>query len=309
MRLFICHASEDKEDFVEPLAASLEKVYDVWLDTRELTLGDSLLGKISEGLNSSDFGVVVLSPHFFRKKWPRAELDGLFALETSTRKVILPIWKDVTEDDVRQFSAILAGRYAVRASDGMVKVVEEIRLAVDTSARQRQLTNLQSASDRFKGLDETLTEHKQSAALLGAAEGAQLLRGAIDALFAGITTTLSELSATSGVLKFQFFRGDSVTFRAQGNFGINLHLHVRSLSTNAATSARFVLTIFKESDPFETEFEIVSKEEFEPAFRQEKQVVWKAEGGNRTLSTEELGGHALDVFRAAIEKSGKAREQ
>src|SRR5260370_34096642 len=101
MRLVISHASEDKDDFVRPLAERLRQVFDVWFDEYELTLGDRLLAKITEGLRSCDFGVVVLSPAFFAKKWPQAELDGLFALEEPTKKVILPIWKDVTEEDVR----------------------------------------------------------------------------------------------------------------------------------------------------------------------------------------------------------------
>src|ERR1043166_4069130 len=109
MFLFICHASEDQEDFVRPLAEALRKEYEnVWYSEYELTLGDSLLQKIDQGLASCDFGVVVLSKPFFEKRWPRAELDGLFARETRARKVILPIWKDITEDEVKARSPILA---------------------------------------------------------------------------------------------------------------------------------------------------------------------------------------------------------
>jgi hypothetical protein len=44
---------------------------------------------------------VVLSKAFFtKKKWAESELGGLFALETATRKIILPIWKDVTEAEI-----------------------------------------------------------------------------------------------------------------------------------------------------------------------------------------------------------------
>jgi TIR domain-containing protein len=76
MMLFICHASEDKDDFVAPLAAELSKKYEVWYDDYELTLGDSLPEKIDDGLQQCDFGVVVLSKAFFaKKKWGRKELD------------------------------------------------------------------------------------------------------------------------------------------------------------------------------------------------------------------------------------------
>src|ERR1700722_2831578 len=108
MRFFIRRGSEDKADLVRPLAEALRQKYEVWYDEYELTVGDSLLGKINEGLASCDYGVVVLSPSFFAKKWPQAELDGLFALETTTRKIILPVWKDVAFEDVKKFSPVLA---------------------------------------------------------------------------------------------------------------------------------------------------------------------------------------------------------
>jgi hypothetical protein len=88
MLLFVCHASEDRDDFVRPLAEELGKEYEVWYSEYELTLGDSLLQKIDQGLVACDFGIVVLSKAFFEKRWPRAELDGLFGRETRSRKLI-----------------------------------------------------------------------------------------------------------------------------------------------------------------------------------------------------------------------------
>jgi len=83
----------------------LRDFFEVWYDKFQLTLGDDLLQKITEGLLTSDFGVVVLSKAFFaKKKWAENELGGLFALETATRKIILPVWKDVTAADVRAYS-------------------------------------------------------------------------------------------------------------------------------------------------------------------------------------------------------------
>jgi hypothetical protein len=131
MMLFICHASEDRDDFVRPLAEALSKEYEkIWYSEYELTLGDRLLEKIDQGLATCDFGIVVLSKSFFEKKWPRAELDGLFARETLSRKMILPIWKDITESEVKVYSPILASRLAVSPTAGLPKVLEEIGRAV-----------------------------------------------------------------------------------------------------------------------------------------------------------------------------------
>ena len=125
--LFVSHASEDKVVFVRPLAERLQKEgIAVWYDEWELTLGDRLLRKINEGLSNSRYGIVVLSKAFFAKEWPQKELDGLDALEVEGRKVILPIWHEVSQEDVGRFSPILAGRVAARSSEGIDLVVSKI---------------------------------------------------------------------------------------------------------------------------------------------------------------------------------------
>jgi hypothetical protein len=129
--VFISHASEDKESFVHPLAQELTSIgVRVWYDKFTLKLGDSLREKIDYGLRYSRFGVVVLSPYFFSKDWPKKELDGLVAMEVGGRKVILPVWHNVTRDDVAKYSPILAGRLAVSTSSGLANVVSEIRRAI-----------------------------------------------------------------------------------------------------------------------------------------------------------------------------------
>ena len=80
--VFICHASEDKDDLVRPLAKALQaQDLKVWYDEFSLTLGDSLRRTIDLGLATSKYGIIVLSPDFFAKEWPQWELDGLCARE------------------------------------------------------------------------------------------------------------------------------------------------------------------------------------------------------------------------------------
>jgi len=125
--VFISHASEDKEQFVQALADRLVKAdVRVWLDTFVLRLGDSLRRSIERGLSSSRFGVVVLSPRFFAKEWPQKELDGMAAMEVDGRKVILPVWHEVGVNEVRAYSPILADRVAIRSDKGLDAVAQEI---------------------------------------------------------------------------------------------------------------------------------------------------------------------------------------
>jgi hypothetical protein len=49
--VFICHASEDKEDFVRPFAEALRSNHvEVWYDDFTLNVGDSLREAIDRGL-------------------------------------------------------------------------------------------------------------------------------------------------------------------------------------------------------------------------------------------------------------------
>ena len=121
--VFVCHAFDDKEDVVRPLAHALrDENLAVWYDEFELKIGDVLRRKIDEGLIRSRFGVVVLSPAFFAKGWRQYELDGLVTMEvTSDRQVILPVWHNVTQADVMGYSPTLASKLARSTDDRSVE--------------------------------------------------------------------------------------------------------------------------------------------------------------------------------------------
>ena len=129
--VFISHASEDKGPFVNDLANELQSIgLSVWYDDFTLTIGDSLRRSIDKGLARSRFGVVVLSPAFFEKEWPKRELDGLVALETGDRKVILPVWHTVDIAYVRRYSPTLADRLGISSERGVKDVAAAILQAV-----------------------------------------------------------------------------------------------------------------------------------------------------------------------------------
>jgi hypothetical protein len=128
--VFISHASEDKP-FVRELANALQqKGLRVWYDELTLKVGDSLREEIDRGLANSRFGIVVLSPNFFGKEWAKLELDGLLARQIAGQKVILPVWHNLTADQVRQYSPSLAGRLAVSSAQGLDHVVAELVRAI-----------------------------------------------------------------------------------------------------------------------------------------------------------------------------------
>lgn len=141
--VFICHASEDKEDFARPLAEGLQaRGLNVWFDEFTLTVGDSLRRSIDRGLAHSKFGVVVVSPNFLGKEWPQRELDGLVAREVAGVKVILPIWHQITAEEIRSYSPTLADRVATSSSKGVGRVIEDLLRAMRPNTQQPAQTTV-----------------------------------------------------------------------------------------------------------------------------------------------------------------------
>lgn len=128
MKLFICHASEDKSVIARPLAEKLRNHgLEVWYDEYSLKVGDSLRREIERGLKECAFGIVILSPNFFAKEWPQRELDALTARETAERiNLILPVWHQIDKRDVFKYSPILADKIAVETANGIDFVVKKI---------------------------------------------------------------------------------------------------------------------------------------------------------------------------------------
>lgn len=111
---FISHATEDKDDLVRPLAGMLKEYgFRIWYDEFELEIGDSLRESIDQGLVNSRYGIVILSQKFLDKNWTKYELNSLVAKEIEGEKVILPIWHNVSKEQVLKYSPMLADKLAL----------------------------------------------------------------------------------------------------------------------------------------------------------------------------------------------------
>lgn len=133
--VFICHASEDKDGLVRDLAHSLRgEGLTVWYDEFEMQIGDSLRRKIDAGIATCRFGLVVFSPAFFAKNWSQYELDGLVSREMTGKQIILPLWHQISKDEVIAQSPSLADKVAIRTSDF---TVDEIAAEIAEVVRGR----------------------------------------------------------------------------------------------------------------------------------------------------------------------------
>ena len=95
-KVFVSHASEDKERFVLEFATKLrEQGVDAWLDKWEMLPGDSLIDKIfEEGLKEADAVIIVLSDYSVDKPWVREELNLSIINKLSKGTKIIPIVLD-----------------------------------------------------------------------------------------------------------------------------------------------------------------------------------------------------------------------
>lgn len=123
--VFISHASEDKTDFVEPLARALQaENIATWYDTDQIGWGHSIRQSIDKGLLNSRFCLVILSPNFLKKYWTNYELNGIFQKDASAEaSIILPIWHKVTRDEIQKANLTLTDMLALNSA---VHSIEEI---------------------------------------------------------------------------------------------------------------------------------------------------------------------------------------
>jgi hypothetical protein len=91
-RVFVSHTSKDKP-FVRKLVEALKgRNLNVWLDERELQVGDSIVAGVSQGLKNADYLVAVLSKASIGSRWVQAELNATLMEELSGKGVtVLPV--------------------------------------------------------------------------------------------------------------------------------------------------------------------------------------------------------------------------
>ncbi len=126
---FISHDSRDKDDLVRQLAHELSKLMcPVWYDEFSLNVGDSLRSSIEAGLKETRKCVVVLSPSFLSNDgWGKAEFDSVYTREILEKdNVILPVWHNVSVEEVYQYSPRLADKVGLNSDLGVEELAKKL---------------------------------------------------------------------------------------------------------------------------------------------------------------------------------------
>lgn len=95
----------------------------VWYAEFSLEPGANLSRSIDKGLAGSKFGLVIVSKAFISKKWPERELQGLVANQIAGQTLIIPIWLDVSQQEVLDYSPPLVSLSKRTSPEGRVRCV------------------------------------------------------------------------------------------------------------------------------------------------------------------------------------------
>jgi hypothetical protein len=128
-KAFICHDNRDKQAVAEPIAVGLQRLLcPVWYDEFSLGIGDSLRESIEKGIREAHKCILILSPQFFSNGgWTKAEFDSIYMKEiVEQKRVILPIWHNVTKQQVYDYSPRLADRVAIRTTTPIDAIVKRL---------------------------------------------------------------------------------------------------------------------------------------------------------------------------------------
>ena len=102
--VFVSHANDNKEEFVNALTAELSRLgISIWYDANILDWGDNWKLQIANGLKKCRFGIVVVSPEFLGREWTEKELNELLQRQNDAgEKVILPLLYKLTISDMKK---------------------------------------------------------------------------------------------------------------------------------------------------------------------------------------------------------------
>lgn len=134
--VFLSHSSLDKEDYVSELSDKLErKELKVFEDVKVFKIGQSQTSMMDMGILNSRFVVVFLSPNFIKSGWSDYEFKSFLNREINEKKIIiLPIWHNVSYEDVRDYSPYLVDKFALDTRKySLDEIVDSIYQAVHDS--------------------------------------------------------------------------------------------------------------------------------------------------------------------------------
>ncbi len=160
--IFICHASEDKDEVVIHLVKALDNAgITYWYDQAEIKWGDSITQKVNDGLKISRYVVVILSEAFISKNWPQRELNSALNIEASSMEVrVLPLLygdKRISNLIIKKYPILNDKAYIIWNND-VNAVIESLKRRLSSNESQ---VGINIKTKNKKSFDIPITQIKK----------------------------------------------------------------------------------------------------------------------------------------------------
>lgn len=141
--VFLSHSSLDKDVYVSALSEKLSnKGLKVFEDVKIFKIGQSQTDMMNMGILNSRFVVVFLSSNFIKSGWSDYEFKSFLNREINEKRVvILPIWHEVSLEEVRQYNPYIVDKFALNTKKDFVDdIVDHIhQVVIDSIEGDKQV--------------------------------------------------------------------------------------------------------------------------------------------------------------------------
>ena len=134
-RIFISHASEDKDAIARPIFEACAKLgMKAFLDEAHIGWGQSFTQKINTALGSARPVLAIVSQVSVTKEWPVTEVNTALSLEVSGQKKVVPLL--VGRPDLSRLP-LVQGKDCMAWNGDAAAVARRLKAAVDGAAPRR----------------------------------------------------------------------------------------------------------------------------------------------------------------------------
>ena len=132
--IFICYPSPLRKSVAEPLNEALCQIgLSTWFDKAEIGWGDEFLKRIQEGLLQSRFAIVIIGFDSAGRYYQEQEIQSLQKVESSRRKMILPLLHEVSVEQFTRDFPFLSNKQALSTELSFDELAEKAKQVVDQS--------------------------------------------------------------------------------------------------------------------------------------------------------------------------------
>lgn len=136
--VFLCHAGEDKTEFVRPFADELRaNAITYWLDEAEIRWGESITRKVNDGLATSRFFIPFFTPAFYQRNFPEIELFNALDREIAENTTLILAILAIDPSLFKQRYPLLSSKRYMTWSLGKSAIVGELLKILNRDYRSR----------------------------------------------------------------------------------------------------------------------------------------------------------------------------